>query len=275
MATRANKRDIYDAPSAVDSTAKRARRAPATPKTPNDGARVELAPRTPCDGDRFDSPATPKTTRAKENDVLKRCDAENDARAMDSAPGRVGILSRHFRLFSKLLAPNDASTRATAEREIRELKAQLREAHDRAEVLSEDKRMAEKMARKMDAERAQMASEQVAVQKTVSELGRELLETAKESWSLRSELARKDAHIASLLARKQKKGGAKSSNIKAATEFILDYFSAKRCDSVGMDELMRVKPSNISAEDFFAALAERITDTANQTASHMVVVHQI
>jgi hypothetical protein len=38
---------------------------------------------------------------------------------------------------------------------------------------------------------------------------------------------------------------------------------------------MRVKPSNISAEDFFAALAERITDTANQTASHMVVVHQI
>ena len=68
------------------------------------------------------------------------------------------------------------------------------------------------MARQMDAERAALASEQVAVQKTVSELGRELLETAKESWSMRSELAMKDAEIERL---RKDKGEAKSTNVEA------------------------------------------------------------
>ena len=68
------------------------------------------------------------------------------------------------------------------------------------------------MARQMDAERAALASEQMAVQKTVSELGRELLETAKESWSMRSELAMKDAEIERL---RKDKGEAKSTNVEA------------------------------------------------------------
>ena len=155
----------------------------------------------------------------------------------------------------------------------------MREAHDRVETLSEDKRLAEKNARQMDSERAALASEQVAVQKTVSELGRELLETAKESWSIRSELAIKDAEIERLRKNKgeakSSKVDAKPSNVEDAREFIFNYFATKRCDSVGMDELMRVKPSALSDMDLFAALAERITDTAYQTASHMVVVHQI
>lgn len=285
MTTSANKRAMFDAPAAVASDAKRARRAPGTPKTPSDGARVELAPRTPCGGDRFGSPATPKTARGKENDDLKPLGDADDARAAGARRTGGGILSRQnvFRLFSNLLS-SGASKGATAEEEIRALKAALREAHDRVEALSEDKRSAEKMARQMDAERAALASEQMAVQKTVSELGRELLETAKESWSMRSELAMKDAEIERL---RKDKGEAKSTNVEAnvvaksspnveaAREFIFSYFSAKRCDSVGMDELMRVKPSACSALDLFAALAERITDTAYQTASHMVVVHQI
>ena len=280
MTTSANKRAMFDTPAAVASDAQRARRAPGTPKTPNDGARVELAPRTPCDGDRFGSPATPKTARGKENDCLKRLGGADDARAAGARRRGGGMLSRQnvFRLFSNLLS-SGAAKGPTAEEEIRALKEALREAHDRVETLSEDKRLAEKNARQMDSERAALASEQVAVQKTVSELGRELLETAKESWSIRSELAIKDAEIERLRKNKgeakSSKVDAKPSNVEDAREFIFNYFATKRCDSVGMDELMRVKPSALSDMDLFAALAERITDTAYQTASHMVVVHQI
>jgi len=218
-----------------------------------------------------------EAARGFNGDVQGKVD---DARAAGARRRGGGMLSRQnvFRLFSNLLS-SGAAKGPTAEEEIRALKEALREAHDRVETLSEDKRLAEKNARQMDSERAALASEQVAVQKTVSELGRELLETAKESWSIRSELAIKDAEIERLRKNKgeakSSKVDAKPSNVEDAREFIFNYFATKRCDSVGMDELMRVKPSALSDMDLFAALAERITDTAYQTASHMVVVHQI
>lgn len=63
--------------------------------------------------------------------------------------------------------------------------------------------------------------------------------------------------------------------LEEANAFIFEYFASKRCDSVSLDELLRVLPPSIDTADFLVALAARCVDTAKRSASHLVTVHQI
>ena len=73
----------------------------------------------------------------------------------------------------------------------------------------------------------------------------------------------------------KKNQSPRSVPIEAVNAFIFDYFVSKRCDSVGLDELIGAKPKSMKIEDVLGGLAERCVDRPGRSATHMVVVHQL
>ena len=248
---------------------------PATPVTPNDENDENDAPQTPMD--RFESPVAKKTKRTP-----------TSATSTDASPAVAtpGLSSRLFSIFApSALFNRERVEKPDAEENARALRVALRERRERDD---ENLRLHAEIDR-LRRVSVDMTGEKMALQKQVRELSRELIEAAKETWTLRSELDRErekvteaEAKTEQLKKKKKKKStkreresGHDGDGVARAKTFICEYFANRRVDSAGLEELVESKPDGVELVDLFLALHERAVDTPNQSASHMVVVHQI
>lgn len=249
---------------------------PATPMTPIDENDENDAPRTPMD--RFESPVAKKTKRSPTTP------------ASEVASPAVAVATPLNRLFS-IFAPSALFSRERVEKpDAEETARALREAlRERREREDENLRLHAEIDR-LRRVSVEMAGEKMGLQKHVRELSRELLEAAKETWTLRGELEKAEAEAkrlkkktaattttttATTTAVVERERESSHEGVARANAFICEYFANRRVDSAGLEELIERKPDGVEVVDLLLALHERATDTPNQSASHMIVVHQI
>ena len=248
---------------------------PATPMTPINENDENDAPRTPMD--RFESPVAKKTKRSPTTP------------ASEVASPAVAVATPLNRLFS-IFAPSALFSRERVEKpDAEETARALREAlRERREREDENLRLHAEIER-LRRVSVEMAGEKMGLQKHVRELSRELLEAAKETWTLRGELEKAEAKAKQLkkknattttvttsaVVERERESSHGGEGVARANAFICEYFANCRVDSAGLEELIERKPDGVELVDLLLALHERATDTPNQSASHMIVVHQI
>lgn len=250
---------------------------PATPMTPIDENDENDAPRTPMD--RFESPVAKKTKRSPTTPA-------SEVASPAVAVATPGLSSRLFSIFApSALFSRERVEKPDAEETARALREALRERRERED---ENLRLHAEIDR-LRRVSVEMAGEKMGLQKHVRELSRELLEAAKETWTLRGELEKAEAKAKQLKKRtttptaatttavveRERESSHGGEGVERANAFICEYFANRRVDSVGLEELIERKPDGVELIDLLLALHERATDTANQSASHMIVVHQI
>jgi len=251
---------------------------PATPMTPIDENDENDAPRTPMD--RFESPVAKKTKRAPTTPA-------SEVASPAVAVATPGLSSRLFSIFApSALFSRERVEKPDAEESARALREALRERRERED---ENLRLHAEIER-LRRVSVEMAGEKMGLQKHVRELSRELLEAAKETWTLRGELEKAEAKAKQLkkktatttttattpaVVERERKSSRGVDGVARANAFICEYFANRRVDSAGLEELIERKPDGVEVVDLLLALHERTADTPNQSASHMIVVHQI
>ena len=253
--------------------------APATPMTPIDENDENDAPRTPMD--RFESPVAKKTKRPPTTPA-------SEVASPAVAVATPGLSSRLFSIFApSALFSRERVEKPDAEETARALREALRERRERED---ENLRLHAEIDR-LRRVSVEMAGEKMGLQKHVRELSRELLEAAKETWTLRGELEKAEAKAKQLekknattttttatttaVVERERESSHGGEGVARANAFICEYFANRRVDSAGLEELIERKPDGVELVDLLLALHERATDTPNQSASHMIVVHQI
>ena len=250
---------------------------PATPRTTIGENDENDAPRTPMD--RFESPVAKKTKRTPTTPA-------SEIASPAVAVATPGLSSRLFSIFapSALFSRERVETPDAAEN-ARSLREALRERRERED---ENLRLHAEIER-LRRLSVEMAGEKMGLQKHVRELSRELLEVAKENWTLRGALEKAEAKAKQLekktattttattpaVIERERESSHGGDGVARANAFICEYFANRRVDSAGLEELIERKPDGLEVVDLLLALHERTTDTSNQSASHMIVVHQI
>lgn len=250
---------------------------PATPRTTIGENDENDAPRTPMD--RFESPVAKKTKRTPTTPA-------SEIASPAVAVATPGLSSRLFSIFApSALFSRERVETPDAEENARSLREALRERRERED---ENLRLHAEIER-LRRLSVEMAGEKMGLQKHVRELSRELLEVAKENWTLRGALEKAEAKAKQLekktattttattpaVIERERESSHGGDGVARANAFICEYFANRRVDSAGLEELIERKPDGLEVVDLLLALHERTMDTSNQSASHMIVVHQI